>query len=284
MKIDFNLQEKHFLILRALHESGGELSFDTIQKIVKLISNKNQEITDFRYFVKILADMPYYEDNQRGEEIETQLERDIDGLIFIGLLKTRADPKNKFFVLKPESYYGSIIILTEQGERIAKGHIENRRIILRPRKELRTTVFIACAFGHKDIDELCNKQFVPACEALGYEAIRVDMTEPRQTITEKIMDGITDAACVIADLSYARPSVYFEVGYAVGLGIPLMITCRKDHFHGTKDEQRIHFDLAQYKISSWEKGEGSIFKWPNSTMKPSARLAKILTPKTYVAK
>jgi hypothetical protein len=277
MKIDFNPQESHFLILRALHESNGQLSFSDLQKVVKIISNKKQEIIDFQYFVRVLSGKYFHDEDKHGEEIETQLERDIDGLIFLGLLKTDTDPNIKQFYRLDTTkfYYGLIIVLTEEGERIAKGYVENRRIILRPRKELRTTVFIACAFGYKEIDDLCNKQFMPVCEALGYEAIRVDITEPHQTITEKIMEGITEAACVIADLTYARPSVYFEVGYAVGLGIPLMITCRQDHFRGIKDDQRVHFDLAQYKISFWTRKDGKV-NWRGKVMAPGKRLALIL--------
>ncbi|MBE0573378.1 hypothetical protein IH575_00540 [Candidatus Dojkabacteria bacterium] len=42
-------------------------------------------------------------------------------------------------------------------------------------------------------------------------------------------------------------------GYAVGLGIPLATTCRQDHFRGERDDQRVHFDLQQYKSSFWKK-------------------------------
>ncbi len=91
------------------------------------------------------------------------------------------------------------------------------------------------------------------------------------------MEGIRETACIIADLTYARPSVYFEVGYAHGLGIPLLLTCRKDHFHGKVDHARVHFDLEQFKISYWSRNAKGRFQWP-AAMEPSERLSKILQP------
>jgi hypothetical protein len=166
--------------------------------------------------------------------------------------------------------------LTAEGKRIAEALSKGRNTILRPKASSLKSVFIACAFGHSDVDDLYNLHLLPACKNLGYEAIRVDMTEPHQTITEKIMSGINEAACVIADLTYARPSVYFEIGYAVGLGIPLVTTCRQDHFRGEEDDQRVHFDLQQYKISFWAKNQNGSFKWPSEAMEPGKRLASIL--------
>jgi nucleoside 2-deoxyribosyltransferase len=105
------------------------------------------------------------------------------------------------------------------------------------------------------------------------------MSEPERTMTEAITDSITEAACVVADLTHARPSVYFEVGYAHGLGVPLLLTCRKDHHRGTEDNARVHFDLQQYRISFWERTSESAFSWDKKSMKPDKRLAALVLPR-----
>lgn len=80
---------------------------------------------------------------------------------------------------------------------------------------------------------------------------------------------------MLADLTHARPSVYFEVGYAHGLGVPLLLTCREDHCRGKSDHARIYFDLEQYKISYWSRTSKGEFNWPKG-MEPAERLPSIV--------
>tara|TARA_R110002050_G_scaffold85135_1_gene181727 strand:- start:12337 stop:12663 length:327 start_codon:yes stop_codon:yes gene_type:complete len=94
-------------------------------------------------------------------------------------------------------------------------------------------------------------------------------------ITEDIVENILNAKCIIADLTYARPSVYFEVGYAHGLPADLLLTCREDHHRGIKDDAKIHFDLEQFKISFWSVDSNGNFKW-RKNMDPQFRLGEIL--------
>ena len=66
---------------------------------------------------------------------------------------------------------------------------------------------------------------------------------------------------VIADLTYARPSVYYEAGYAQRK-IPVIYTCRKDHLHNKEDSLRVHFDVDRYNIIFWEN-PGDVSFVPN---------------------
>ena len=160
--------------------------------------------------------------------------------------------------------------LTEEGKRLAQAIASGRTPLVRPPKIEQNVVFFAGAFGRTDIDSLYTREIVPACQELGYLPFRVDNYEPSQTITNSILSGIQNSACVLADLSYARPSVYFEVGFAHGLGIPLVLTCKEDHLKGAKDELKIHFDLVQYKTSFWTLGEKGGFTWKDK--RPIERL------------
>jgi DNA-binding MarR family transcriptional regulator len=263
--IPHTLSDRSQMILMVLYETNQKLGRKELRKFLTLsppmISGSYREA--FQLFSKVGFLI--------GTDDDRPLNKELSGLEYIGLLDVDGD--NTF-----DSDFGEEevhVSLTDEGKRIAEALTKNRKPIFRPQVSSLTTVFIACAFGHTEIDELSSKHFFSACENLGYEAVRVDMTEPSQTITERIMEGITEAACVIADLTYARPSVYFEVGYSVGLGIPLVLTCRNDHYHGQEDDQRVHFDLEQYKISFWEQNNSGEFQWPKS-MEPFARLSLIL--------
>jgi hypothetical protein len=253
MKIDFSLSSSAELILNIVLESKNVLTENRLGKILQLIAPSTKELSQA---------IQEYDNFKFGtkSKVSEKTKNEIRGVIYLGLLTYKSASTRS-------------LQLTDEGRRIAQAINQNRNVILRPKAINQTTVFVACAFGRSDVDELYKYHLAPACTSLGYKPIRVDMTEPHQTITEKIMEGITDAACVIADLTYARPSVYFEIGYAVGLGIPLVTTCCQDHFRGTKDDQRVHFDLEQYKISFWTRKDDGSFAWPSTSMEPGKRLA-----------
>lgn len=45
--------------------------------------------------------------------------------------------------------------------------------------------------------------------------------------------------------------MYFEAGFAIGLGIPIIWTAREDEVKGGK----IHFDIRQYNCIEWKNPE-----------------------------
>jgi nucleoside 2-deoxyribosyltransferase len=51
---------------------------------------------------------------------------------------------------------------------------------------------------------------------------------------------------VVADFTGHRGGVYFEAGFAMGLGLPVFWTCRKDGLAG------LHFDVRQYNCIDWD--------------------------------
>lgn len=77
-------------------------------------------------------------------------------------------------------------------------------------------------------------------EACGLNAERVDDVESNERITDRVLESIERAEFVIADLTDARPNVFYEAGYAHGLGkIPIYIA-----EVGTK----LEFDLKDYPV------------------------------------
>lgn len=205
---------------------------------------------------------PYMESNKNAHGILPNFEKEIIHLEFLGLLMLggEKDVLSENYI-DLEKKFEKDIWLTDEGILVAKRIINKRHLIYRQPPSKRRDIFVASAFGHNDLDLLYYNCIEPVCKELGFMAIRVDINEPSQTITEYIIENIANAEYIIADLSYARPSVYFEVGFAFGLGIPMLLTCRRDHFRGNQDNLKVHFDLEQFKISYWSITKDKSIEW-----------------------
>jgi len=79
-----------------------------------------------------------------------------------------------------------------------------------------------------------------ACNECEIVAKRIDEDQSNDRITDRIVESIRSAEFVIADLTLARPNVFFEAGFAHGLGKTPIYIAR----HGTKAE----FDIKDYPI------------------------------------
>lgn len=119
--------------------------------------------------------------------------------------------------------------------------------------------FVACAFGKRDVDEIYNNAIEDVIIELGMEPYRVDRIEHNDDIDDKIIELIKFCDVCVADLTYARPSVYFEAGYFQGLNKPVVFSVRKDHFNPKEEDvhgiYRIHFDLQMRNIIDWSSTE-----------------------------
>ncbi len=74
--------------------------------------------------------------------------------------------------------------------------------------------------------------------------------ERNQEITERIRSEIVRAEVVVADCSGHRPNVYFEIGYAMGLGRHVVLTCRQEDW-----DREQHFDTHHYPHLLWKDCE-----------------------------
>lgn len=111
--------------------------------------------------------------------------------------------------------------------------------------------FVAMWFD-KSLDEAFEKGFKQAIKAAGYEAYRVDQDEYLGKIDDQIIAAIRQSRFVVADFTCsaegARGNVYYEAGFAQGLGIPVIFTCRDDE--GWKE--KIHFDTSHINHLVWK--------------------------------
>jgi hypothetical protein len=81
----------------------------------------------------------------------------------------------------------------------------------------------------------------------GCEPILIEKEQHNDKICDRALAEIRRAEFVIADVTLHRQNVYFEAGFAMGLGREVIWTCREDEFKREKQ----HFDTRQYPHIIW---------------------------------
>src|SRR6267143_392191 len=92
----------------------------------------------------------------------------------------------------------------------------------------RLKCFVAMAIGHEETDAVYDGLIAPTLRNKRVRPVRVDRIEHNEDIDDKIISEIETCDFMVADLTFARPSVYFEAGYAQRK-VPVIYTGRKDH-------------------------------------------------------
>ena len=109
--------------------------------------------------------------------------------------------------------------------------------------------FVAMWF-HTSTTDAWEKGIKLGIEDAGYEPFRIDRKEHVNKIDDEIIAEIKRSRFVVVDFTQgndgARGSVYYEAGFAHGLDIPVIFTCRKDVLN------KVQFDTRQYNHIDWE--------------------------------
>ena len=141
-------------------------------------------------------------------------------------------------------------ILSQQGLVVFNLHDFEARAYLTPKGwervlELQRThrdsnqAFVAMSFA-KELDSAWEEGFSPALKSTGFDPYRVDRDQFNDKIDDHIVAEIRRSVLLVADFTGHRGGVYFEAGSAMGLGIPVIWTCRSDEL------EKAHFDTRQY--------------------------------------
>jgi hypothetical protein len=105
--------------------------------------------------------------------------------------------------------------------------------------------FVAMSFDSQ-LDSAWTDGFREGILAAGYRPMRIDTKEYVNGISDEIMAEIQRSRFVVADYTLLNNGVYFEAGFAVGRGIPVIPTCRSDYLG------RLHFDIRHINTLKWE--------------------------------
>lgn len=97
--------------------------------------------------------------------------------------------------------------------------------------------FIAMAFD--DETKRVREAIKQAILDTGFDPIIIDEKHlsSDNTINDAIISNLRSSKFCIADFTLHRNGVYFESGFALGLGKPVIYLCRKDEF------EKAHFDI-----------------------------------------
>ncbi len=102
---------------------------------------------------------------------------------------------------------------------------------------------------HEVMDAVYTQGLRPAIADAGYDPLRIDQKKHNDKIDDEIVAEIRRSGLLVADFTGDRGGVYYEAGLAVGLGIPVIRTCRKDHL------PQLHLDTRQFLHLVWETPE-----------------------------
>jgi hypothetical protein len=127
--------------------------------------------------------------------------------------------------------------------------------------------FVAMWFS-TEMNHIFETAIEPAIKAAGYEPILISRVEHNDQIVDRIISDIRSSKFVVADFTCGkvettkldengkniteaihRGGVYFEAGFAKGLGREVIWTVREDCL------SKIHFDNAQYNFIVWKSAE-----------------------------
>src|ERR1700733_3978485 len=141
----------------------------------------------------------------------------------------------------------------------------------------RLRCFVAMRFGDRETDQVYDKVIAVVLRKLQITPVRVDRINHNENIDAKIIAELKDCDFALADLTFARPSVYFEAGFAQ-CRVPVIYTCRKDHLGSSSkatpdDRLTVHFDLLMRNIVAWKTPRDPAFPG-----KLTARVKKVTGP------
>lgn len=115
-------------------------------------------------------------------------------------------------------------------------------------------------FEQPDTDAIYENVLKPLIESVGFAPRVVNRMNYNDDIDDRIFKELDRCSICVADLTYARPSVYYEAGYARARGVPVVHTVRADHFNrANPDDRQVHFDLQMKNIIGWQNPDDPKF-------------------------
>jgi nucleoside 2-deoxyribosyltransferase len=109
-----------------------------------------------------------------------------------------------------------------------------------------SNVFVAMWFDPA-LDSIYELGIAVAVRECGLTPVRVDRVPHNDKIDDRIIAEIRKCGLLIADFTGHRQGVYFEAGFAMGLGKPVIWLCRDE------DIAEAHFDTRQYNHVVWSR-------------------------------
>jgi len=110
-------------------------------------------------------------------------------------------------------------------------------------------VFVAMSFAGQEMDDAYSA-IKDECIKLNLRPVRVDENVGAGFIIKEIKDLIERAEFIVFDLTKERPNVYYELGYAHGVGNEA-----HDLLLLAADGTKLHFDIAPLRVQFYRSTE-----------------------------
>ena len=110
-------------------------------------------------------------------------------------------------------------------------------------------VFVAMSFSGQEMNDVYSA-IKDECKKLDLRPVRVDENVGSGLIIGEIKEYIENAEFIIFDLTKERPNVYYELGYAHGVGNEA-----NDILLLAKEKTKLHFDIAPLRVHFYSSTE-----------------------------
>jgi hypothetical protein len=114
--------------------------------------------------------------------------------------------------------------------------------------------FMAMPYGTPVLDAMFRECFKPAAERAGFTLSRLDESPQAGLIDSRLRVAIRTSRFLVADLTDDNLGVYWEAGFAEGLGRPVVYTCERKYFK----EHKTHFDTNHHLTVLWEAADPAV--------------------------
>ncbi|MGB2863744.1 MAG: hypothetical protein WBC05_10505 [Sedimentisphaerales bacterium] len=114
-----------------------------------------------------------------------------------------------------------------------------------------------------DFNELYDEVIKPTVESFGIECMRADDFHTSGLILIDIAQSILESQLIIADITPDNPNVFYEVGFAHGMGKPLILLSEKSR-------EKLPFDVSGFRTLFYDNSIGG-------KRKVEERLTKFIT-------
>jgi nucleoside 2-deoxyribosyltransferase len=209
-----------------------------------------------------------------GQEIKVSLAEDF---LYYHCFSSAELSKILLFVLKQEYIDVPDIYNPQNALWISpKGYLRLRE--LRKSKDSRQC-FVAMWLS-PEMNKVYEDSIQPAIEYIEegeaeprFRALKIDNKEHTNDINDEIISEIRRSRFMVCDLTGYRGGVYFEAGFAYGLGLEVIYTCKEDwlkkQVEKIKDtegktheivQEGIHFDLEHRSRIPWTEDNLSEFE------------------------
>lgn len=115
------------------------------------------------------------------------------------------------------------------------------------------TCFVIQPFDSGEFDRRFNEVYRLALQQADLEVYRVDEDPSAEILIEAIEKNISESDICFADITTDNPNVWYELGYAFALDLPVVIVC-------SESRERFPFDIQHRKIIRYSSGSPSDFE------------------------